>query len=72
MKTQAIEGAKKYAKERETSLSLLVESYFTGLDIPKKRKKITERSGLKGLLKLPKNFDYKKAYGDYLMKKYLH
>ena len=58
-----IEKAKKYAKDKERSLSKLIENYLKGI--------VTENSSdqieltpivksLKGTFTAPKNFDYKK------------
>lgn len=68
-----IEKAKKYARERERSLSDLIENYLKALsnedtsedDLSPKVK------ALKGSFKMPKNFDCKKELGDRLSEKYL-
>lgn len=74
MKTQVIEEAKKYAKERETSLSLLVESYFGYLAFYSKKKRVKKKSIARELgasIKVPQKFDWKKERTDYLVNKYL-
>ncbi len=68
-----IERAKKYAQKKNISLSKLIESYLLSVtsggvveedDISPLVKSLT------GIIKLPKNFDLKKGYGDYLSGKY--
>jgi hypothetical protein len=68
-----ISRAKRYAHHRKTSLSKMIESY---LDFVTKSEsddiEITPLvKSLSGVIKLPKNFDYKKERTDYLIKKYL-
>jgi len=67
-----IEKAKKYAKEKKTSLSELVENYFQKLTSNKKsdRKLTPLVKSLSGVIKLPKDFDEKEEYADFLSKKY--
>lgn len=65
-----IEEAKFYAKSNSVSLSKLIENYLLSLT---KKKEVTEDvsplvESLTGII--PKDFDHKKEYGDYLMKKY--
>lgn len=69
---RTIERAKKLALERKTSLSKMVENY---LDLVAKEKsddiKITPIvKSIAGVIKLPKDYDYKKDYAEYLTKKY--
>ncbi len=69
---RTIERAKQLALRRNTSLSKLVENY---LDLISKEKEdemeITPLvRSLLGVAKLPENFDYKKEYADFLIKKY--
>jgi len=67
-----IEHAKSYAKSKGRSLSDLIENYLkllldeqcTDLDLSSDIKK------LKGSIKLPANFDYKKEIGSSISKKY--
>ncbi|HHJ07385.1 MAG TPA: hypothetical protein ENK24_07785 [Anaerolineae bacterium] len=63
-----LEQAKTYAKTHDTSVSRLVEDYFSKL--PKKNNK--ERSSLVQQLTgiLPADVDVEKVYGDYLLEKY--
>lgn len=69
---EIIERAKKYAQERNTSLSQMVEDYFdiivkpseTDIELTPLVKKLS------GVAKVPKNYDSKKEYSKYLVKKY--
>jgi hypothetical protein len=69
---EIIKTAKVYAQKKGKSLSELIENYLKTLtsnkidekDISLKVKKLT------GVIKLPKDFDYKKAMADELYKKY--
>lgn len=69
-----IEKAKKYARERERSLSDLIENYLKALT---NEKEIDDNDlsptvkQLRGSFKLPKDFDYKKELTDAIAKKYL-
>jgi hypothetical protein len=67
-----IEKAKDYAKLRKISLSKLIENYLQRItNEPKESEKITPLvKSLTGIIKLPKDFDHKKAYADYLTSKY--
>ena len=69
-----IEKAKRYARERERSLSDLIENYLRVLtndeEIDEDDSSSTVKQ-LRGAFKLPKNFDYKKELTDRLTKKYL-
>lgn len=69
-----IEKAKRYARERERSLSDAIENYLRALT---NEKEIDDEDvsptikQLRGSFKLPKDFDYKKELADSLSKKYL-
>ena len=74
-----IDEAKEYAAEHDTSLSLLIEQLLRSLwNDPKKGKKTGAKSRklspeverLSGIIKVPKDLDIKKEYGDHLAKKY--
>lgn len=69
---KVIVRAKDYARNHKTSLSKMVESYLDS--VTKKRTKGIEITplveSLSGVVKLPKDFDYKKEYTDYLTEKY--
>ena len=68
-----IERAKRYAKEKNRSLSDIIENYLKLLT--NKESNNSELSpaieSLKGAFKMPKNFDYKKELGKRLEEKYL-
>ncbi|HUM46664.1 MAG TPA: DUF6364 family protein [Chitinophagales bacterium] len=66
-----IERAKKYAKEKNTSLSRLIENYLGYLVDPNDDHEITPLvKSLSGIIDLPEVYDYKKKYKDHLLKKY--
>ncbi|MBP8793132.1 MAG: hypothetical protein KBE41_04770 [Lutibacter sp.] len=72
---EIIERAKNYAKEKNRSLSDLIENYLKTLtkeenaDKPEKLSPVVE--SLKGSFKMPKNMDYKKELRNRLEEKYL-
>ena len=69
-----IEKAKKYAKEKERSLSNLIENYLKALTTETNPKEIALTpivKSLKGSFNAPKNFDYKKELTNRLSEKYL-
>jgi hypothetical protein len=70
-----IERAKKYAKEKNRSLSDLIENYLKTLT-REDAKNETDEPGpvvqsIKGSFKMPENLDYKKEIRDRVEKKYL-
>lgn len=66
-----IEQAKTYAKNKNTSLSKLVESYLGLLVDPQNIQEVTPLvKSLSGVIELPKNLDYKKEYKKHLTNKY--
>lgn len=70
---KVIEKAKIYAKEKQMSLSFLVENYLQKL--VSEYKTDTEAGSsiveeLSGILALPPDLDYRKEHADYLSKKY--
>lgn len=67
-----IEAAKKYAKEKNISLSFLIENYLQKITTPNQPKKKSTPivNKLSGVITLSKDFDYKKDYTDYLSEKY--
>jgi dsDNA-specific endonuclease/ATPase MutS2 len=67
-----IEKAKEYAKSKNTSLSALIENYLQKITSEKKgKRKITPLvKSLSGIIDLPADYDHKKDYADYLMRKY--
>lgn len=74
-----IEKAKKYAKEKERSLSDLIENYLKALTTDSSQNEIGQKEieltpivkSLKGTFKAAKNSDYKKVLADRLSDKYL-
>lgn len=64
--------SKQYAKEKGQSLSQLVENYLRSLSpvAPKKKPIDPSIQKLRGVLKLPKNFDYKKELTKEIVNKY--
>jgi Family of unknown function (DUF6364) len=67
-----IKNAKNYAKQKGRSLSGLVENYLKSLTGAAAEKEVlTPRvKRLKGAIKLPENFNYKKELEQELTKKY--
>jgi hypothetical protein len=66
-----IEQAKIYAKNKNTSLSKLIETYLGLLVDPKENQEVTPLvKSLSGVVNSPKNFDYKKDYKKHLLNKY--
>jgi len=72
LNSKVITRAKKYANSKETSLSKLVESYFDSITSREERgRKVSSLVGeLSGIVKLPRNFDYKKERRTHILKKY--
>jgi replicative DNA helicase len=72
---EIIERAKSYAKEKNRSLSDIIENYLKTLtkeDRNNKRKKLNPAvEALKGSFKMPKDMDYKKELKNRLENKYL-
>ena len=68
-----ISQAKKYAKEKNISLSKLIENYLQALTIDQEEEtKISPLvESLSGVIK-DSNADYKKDYKNYLSKKYIN
>jgi hypothetical protein len=69
---KVIISAKDYAQHHKISLSKMVESYLDSMTKQKSKDiEITPLvESLSGVVKLPKDFDYKKEYADYLSEKY--
>lgn len=71
---EIIDRAKSYAKEKNRSLSDLIENYLKTLTNEEKEKKTQKLSpviaSLKGSFKMPKNMDYKKELRNRLEEKY--
>ncbi len=72
---EIIEKAKNYAKEKNRSLSDIIENYLKMLTKPEKKQKVEKLNpivkSLKGSFKMPKNMDYKKELKKRLEEKYL-
>lgn len=71
---EIIERAKSYAKEKNRSLSDIIENYLkmlTNGDEINKQKLNPVVASLKGAFKMPKNMDYKKELKNRLEEKYL-
>ena len=69
-----IEKAKKYAKEKERSLSDLIENYLKALTKDNEQNDIELTpivKSLKGSFNAPENSDYKKDLANRLSEKYL-
>ena len=70
---EVIEAAKEYSRNRNTSLSNLIENYLVSVTA-KSKVNADDISplvkSLSGVLKLDKKSDHKKQYGDYLGAKY--
>lgn len=66
-----IERAKSYAKNRNTSLSKLIESYLGMLVHPSATEEITPLvKSLSGKVRLPDKYDHKEEYHKHLNRKY--
>lgn len=69
---KVISRAKRYAKERNTSLSKMIESYLDSVT----REDISEIeitplvNSLSGVIKLPADYDHRMDYTDHLDQKY--
>ena len=72
LNSTVIERAKKYAKKKDTSLSRLIENYLSWVTSDKsKEDEISPLvKSLSGIMNLPKNFNHKKGYTDFLTNKY--
>jgi macrodomain Ter protein organizer (MatP/YcbG family) len=70
--SDVISRAKRYAQQRKTSLSRLIESYLDS--VTKKESDDIEITPLvksiSGIISLPNDYDFKKDRTDYLIKKY--
>lgn len=75
MDKAVIEAAKKYAKDRNTSLSRLIESYLASL-VKERSEALDETAisplvrSLSGVITLEDDHDLRKEYTEYLDKKY--
>jgi macrodomain Ter protein organizer (MatP/YcbG family) len=72
LEQKIIERAKDYAKKHNTSLSKLIENYLQSLT---KKADETEKisplvKSLSGIVDIPKNYNHKEEYSDFLLNKY--
>ena len=70
---EIIEKAKSYAKEKQTSLSVLVANYFKSLAEDKDEPDLELSpivQELSGIIALPEDFNPKEEYTRYLIEKY--
>jgi hypothetical protein len=67
-----IVSAKKYAEQKGRSLSNIVENYLSmvATDVTKETEILPSVKKLMGVIKLPKNYDYKKELSNAFSKKY--
>lgn len=69
-----IKTAKKYAKERQQSLSSLVQNFFKVLELEDNQQEdvkiSTELKELSGIIKLDNDYDYKEDYKNHILEKY--
>jgi hypothetical protein len=72
---EIIERAKNYAKEKNRSLSDIIQNYLKTLTREEEKDKVKKLNpivtSLKGSFKMPKEMDYKKELQNRLEKKYL-
>jgi hypothetical protein len=73
LKKNVIERAKKYASDRETSLSKLIENYLEAITSPSDRLEDISPlvRSISGIIKLPEDANHKENYHQYLNEKYL-
>ena len=70
---EIIESAKRYAKNNNTSLSKMIESYFetlTKVDENENIKTTPLARSLRGVIELPDDFNYKESRSKYLKEKH--
>ena len=68
-----ISRAKRYAQQRKTSLSKMIESYLDSVTKPESDDDIEITplvKSLSGVISLPEDYDYKKDRTEYLIRKY--
>jgi hypothetical protein len=72
MEGEVIDSAKKYARKKGRSLSDIVENYLKSISAHEVTNEdmSPKVARLKGVIKLPEDFDYKKEIGNALIKKY--
>lgn len=72
LEQNTIEKAKDYARKHRVSLSKIIENYLQKITNDQEEKEtITPLvKSLSGIIDLPKDFDHKKGYADFLVDKY--
>lgn len=72
LEEKVINSAKKYASSRGKSLSKIVEGYLKTISLndSSEKKLLPKVAKLKGIIQLPKDFDYKKELGKTIAAKY--
>lgn len=72
LKKKVIDQAKKYAKKKNISLSKLIENYLSKTSAQETDEPDISPvvKSLSGVVKLPKDFNHKKGYSDFLSEKY--
>ncbi|MBI3235565.1 MAG: hypothetical protein HYZ42_16250 [Bacteroidetes bacterium] len=71
LNSDIIEQAKHYAKEKNTSLSKLIESYLGLLVENNNEQEVTPLvKSLSGIINLSEKVDYKMDYKNHILKKY--
>lgn len=72
LEEKVITSAKKYASRRGKSLSKIVEGYLKTISLndSSEKKLLPKVAKLKGVIQLPKDFDYKKELGKAIAAKY--
>ncbi len=73
LKKNVIDRAKKYANERETSLSKLIENYLEAITAPSNDPDEISPlvKSISGVINLPEDFNHKENYHQFLNEKYL-
>lgn len=70
---EVIIKAKSFAKSNDVSLSFLIENLLLKI-VSEYKTEATKKTSLvdelSGIISLPRDFDYKKEYSDYLLEKY--
>ena len=68
---KTLERSKRYARKKKTSISRLIENYLNRLTMSEQKEKYSPiTQSLIGIIKLPKDYDYKKDYARHLAKKH--
>ncbi len=67
---EKVKKIKRYAQQKETSVSNIVEEHFEKL-VTKQKEKLDIDKIVGAFGKVPKSFDWKKIKTEYLLKKYV-